>query len=1037
MLGYYSHPDVHEDEIIFVTEDDLWKVDRRGGKAIRLTSDFGVVMKPRFSPDGEWIAFTRVQVGDQTVSEAYIMKSEGDQPRRLTFFGSPFTEVVGWSREGKVVVSSDFHRPFSRWRELFEIDVKGGDPERLPYGPANSIAWSEKAVVIGRNTIDLPYWKGYRGGTRGMFWIDYYTGRFEKFLNLNGNLNSPIWIRDRFYFLSDHEGRGNLYSVDLRGEDLRKHTDFRKYYARNASSDGRSIVMQVGGDIYLFSEEENLKKIEISAPITRKQRTRKFVEVEKNLGGYAISDIGDTLILTVRGKPFVMRNWDGPAIQIGERDGVRYRLTTFLDRENVITVSDSSGEERIEVHNFRTNSVRKLDLDLGRIEELVPSPTDERVAVSNNRFELWLVDVRTGVTRLLDRSEYGVINDLVWHPEGKFLAYAFPEARQVQSIRLANADTGEVVNVTTPSAKDFSPAFDPEGRYLVYLSKRTLDPSLDQVFFDYSFPKATKPYLVTLRRGADSPFNRQVFSNQEEKEIDLKGIQRRVEVFPIEEGNYAKVEVSKGKVFLLSFPVQGALSSWLWSASSKPNGTIESFDLENLTKEQFLTGVNDFRLSRDGKWILVRAGSQIRVVSTDKKPEQNSSEPGRKSGVIDLSRAKVSVEPELEWRQMLREAWRLMRENFWRDDMGGVDWKEVLEKYEKLLVRINTRYELSDLIKEMQGELGTSHAYEMGGDYDLDRPYLVGGLGADFKFDGQCYRITKIYEGDPSNEGERSPLRAPGVEADEGYCLISIDGVKLTPDIPPQSLLVNRAGDQVVLELQTPEGLRKVSVKTLKDERYLIYRDWVEERRRYVHEKSGGRLGYVHIPDMGPRGFAEFHRLYPLEVQRDGLIVDVRYNGGGHVSHLILEKLSRKRIGVDVPRRGKPVPYPPYSPTRALVAVTNEHAGSDGDIFTHSFKLLGLGPVVGTRTWGGVIGIDPRYRLVDGTIVTQPQFAFWFKDVGWKVENYGTDPTIEVEVTPQDYAKGRDPQLDRAIEEAMKLIELDEEDPLKLVASGR
>lgn len=261
--------------------------------------------------------------------------------------------------------------------------------------------------------------------------------------------------------------------------------------------------------------------------------------------------------------------------------------------------------------------------------------------------------------------------------------------------------------------------------------------------------------------------------------------------------------------------------------------------------------------------------------------------------------------------------------------------------------------------------------------------------------------------------------------------------MKLTPDIPPQSLLVNRAGDQVVLELQTPEGLRKVSVKTLKDERYLIYRDWVEERRRYVHEKSGGRLGYVHIPDMGPRGFAEFHRLYPLEVQRDGLIVDVRYNGGGHVSHLILEKLSRKRIGVDVPRRGKPVPYPPYSPTRALVAVTNEHAGSDGDIFTHSFKLLGLGPVVGTRTWGGVIGIDPRYRLVDGTIVTQPQFAFWFKDVGWKVENYGTDPTIEVEVTPQDYAKGRDPQLDRAIEEAMKLIELDEEDPLKLVASGR
>jgi len=324
---------------------------------------------------------------------------------------------------------------------------------------------------------------------------------------------------------------------------------------------------------------------------------------------------------------------------------------------------------------------------------------------------------------------------------------------------------------------------------------------------------------------------------------------------------------------------------------------------------------------------------------------------------------------------------------------GGIDWNAIRLKYEKLLPRVSTRYELSDLIREMQGELGTSHAYERGGDYDLDKPYLVGGLGADFKFNGVCYSITRIYEGDPSNEGEKSPLRASAVNLEVGDCIKAIDNVRLTMEVTPQSVLLNRAGDQVLLEVESSGETRKVSVRTLRDEKYLIYRDWVEQNRRYVHEKSGGKLGYIHVPDMGPRGFAEFHRLYPLEVQREGLIVDVRYNGGGHISHLILEKLSRKRIGADVPRRGKPVPYPPYSPTKALVAITNEHAGSDGDIFTHSFKLLGLGPVVGTRTWGGVIGIDPRYRLVDGTIVTQPQFAFWFKDVEWKVENYGTDPT--------------------------------------------
>jgi len=1035
MLGYYSTPDVNGDNVVFVTDDDLWKVSLKGGRAVRLTSDFGVTSKPRFSPDGKWIAFNRIQMGEQTISEVYLISSEGGEPKRLTFFGSPFTDVVGW-KDGMVLVSSDYHRPFSSWMELFAVDPQGGEPERLPYGPANSIAFGQSGVVIGRNTRDLPQWKRYRGGTRGVFWIDYYKNEFKRFLDINGNLNSPMWVGDRFFFLSDHEGIGNLYSVDQYGNDLRKHTDFREYYARNASTDGEVVVMQSGGDIYVFEPGEGVRKLEIEVPMTRKQRTRKFVEVEKNTTEYSISPSGDVIGLIVRGKPFFMKNWEGPAVQIGERDGVRYRLIAFLSQEKVVVVSDATGEEKVELHDVRTGTSTRFEVDLGRIEELVPSPKGDMVAISNNRFELWLLSLPLGHHKLLDKSDYGVIKDMAWHPEGKWLAYSFPEGQQIQAIRMINVESGERANVTTPNARDFSPHFDPEGKYLFYLSRRTLDPVFDQVFFDYGFPKATKPYVVTLSKEQQSPFQKQLFPQEEGKGVDLSGIERRSEAFPIEEGNYLAIRAAKGKVFILSAPVRGTISSWLWG-NGKPNLSIDSYDLDTLTKEEFLSGVEGFELSTDAKWMVVKSGSRFRVISTERKPDQSVQEPGKKSGIVDLSRVKVSIDPAKEWEQMLKEAWRLMRENFWREDMGGIDWNAIRLKYEKLLPRVSTRYELSDLIREMQGELGTSHAYERGGDYDLDKPYLVGGLGADFKFNGVCYSITRIYEGDPSNEGEKSPLRASAVNLEVGDCIKAIDNVRLTMEVTPQSVLLNRAGDQVLLEVESSGETRKVSVRTLRDEKYLIYRDWVEQNRRYVHEKSGGKLGYIHVPDMGPRGFAEFHRLYPLEVQREGLIVDVRYNGGGHISHLILEKLSRKRIGADVPRRGKPVPYPPYSPTKALVAITNEHAGSDGDIFTHSFKLLGLGPVVGTRTWGGVIGIDPRYRLVDGTIVTQPQFAFWFKDVEWKVENYGTDPTIYVENSPQGYSQGRDEQLDRAIEEAMKLLTFTDEDPLKLVSRSK
>jgi tricorn protease len=411
----------------------------------------------------------------------------------------------------------------------------------------------------------------------------------------------------------------------------------------------------------------------------------------------------------------------------------------------------------------------------------------------------------------------------------------------------------------------------------------------------------------------------------------------------------------------------------------------------------------------------------------DKTVKMDSDRPGRETGWLDLNRLKVSIQPLAEWRQMFAEAWRLQREQFWSEDMSGVDWEAIYRQYAPLVERVSTRSELSDLLWELQGELGTSHAYEMGGEYRYGPYYRQGFLGIDLSYDSEAqrYRINRIVKGDPSDSSETSPLTSPGLNVALGSAILAINGQRVGPKLTPPELLVNQARNEIQLLIEEPDSTetRTLVVKALGYERGARYREWVEQNRRTVHETSQDRVGYIHIPDMSSHGYAEFHRSYLAEFDYPALLIDVRWNSGGNVSGLLLEKLARRRIGYHFPRWFQPSPYPQESPRGPMVALTNEHAGSDGDIFSHSFKLMALGPLIGKRTWGGVIGIHPRHRLVDGTMTTQPEYSFWFKDVGWDVENYGTDPDIEVDIAPQDFANQADPQLERAIAEALRLLE--------------
>jgi tricorn protease len=1035
--GYLRHPTLRGDAIVFVCDDDLWSVSAGGGVARRLTAGLGEVGYPALSPDGQRLAYV---ARDELHPEVYLMPAQGGPARRMTWLG-PDVIVRGWTPEGRILFVTTHGQPFFRNYRAFTLGVDGGLPELVPYGQVNHLAYGPNgAKVIGRNTADPARWKRYRGGTAGHLWVDAAgKGEFQRLSKLQGNITSPIWLGNRIWFISDFEGVGNLYSCGANGEDLQRQTEHADFYARHASSDGKRIVYQCGADVWLLDPQRGTSaRVEIEVPAHRTQAARRFVPAADYLGGCDVHPAGHSLAADVRGKLFSFPLWEGAVLQHGAPDSVRYRLARWLaDGKTLVAVSDEKGEERLQV--FAEAATRTLDADIGRVVAMEAAPAGSRVALANHRNEVLLIDIESGAAQVISSSKFGRSDHLAWSADGAWLAFPVVTSMRHSAIRMYEVASGKTVAATSGEFRDYCPSFDPQGRYLYFLSARTFDPVYDSVHFDLSFPRGTRPYLVALQAAGRAPFDPEPrgfgkpAGKKEEAEeakaalrVDVEGLERRIAAFPVAEGLYRQIAGIKGKVLWTVFEPVGAHGR---GGHREGPGRLESFEFETVHKETLLEKIDAFSLSHDGKTMVVREGKRLRALEAGAKPDdkvEGFPEHSRKTGWIDVERIRVSVEPVLEWRQMLREVWRLQRDQFWVTDMSGVNWEAMYRRYEPLLARVATRGELSDLIWDLHGELGTSHAYEFEGDHRKPPALSLGALAADLRFDAASggYEIVQIATGDAWDAGADSPLNAVGVEARIGERILAVNGQSLSRERTPQSLLVHQAGAKVELTLGSAQGEKRTVLATLlKDEVPARYRDWVERNRRWVHEQSKGRVGYVHLPDMMSAGYAEFHRYFILECERDGMIIDVRYNRGGHVSQLLLEKVARRRIGYAIARWEGPFPYPEDSAFGPLVALTNEHAGSDGDIFSHCFKLMKIGPLVGKRTWGGVIGIWPRHRLVDGTETTQPEFSFWFSDVGWAVENYGTDPDREVDNAPQDHAAGRDRQLETALAVALERIE--------------
>jgi tricorn protease len=1067
--GYYRQPTIAGDTIVFVCEDDLWSVPVGGGFARRLTAGPGICALPRLSPDGRHVAY----VGrDEGGPEVYVIPAAGGPPKRLTFLGSDALYVCGWSHDGtEIRFSADAGSPFAKETSAFAVPLAGGPPRELPVGHAMSIAIAPNgATVLGRNNLDPARWKRYRGGTAGHLWVDPNgNGTFARLgRELDGNLVWPMWLGERVYFLSDHEGIGNMYSIRPDGTDVRRHTNETEYFARFPSTDGSRIVYAAGAEIVLLDPAtDTATRVPIEAPSGAPQTARRFVDASERLETFVPSPDGKSVVLVSRGRVFAMPFWEAAVDEFGtERTGRRREAVWLHDGTRIAFVDDASGYERIALAptDGSAESTYLTDGDIGRITELVASPVGDRLAFANHRHELYLLDLG-GSPRKLDTSPAWRCNDLAFSPDGRWLAYVWAPKANTSIVRITDCESGEIHDATAPLREDRSPAWDPEGKYLYFIAARDFNPVYDALQFDLSFPNAMRPYVATLRADVPNPFVAQPApihgkdEGPEEDEaptdeaeggedgkpkteakpkgpkpveIDFEGLAQRILAFPVEEGSFDRIVGAKGRAIFSAFPVRGIPAS-ARDDDDEGGGSLAAYDFTQQRGAVLANGIDDFILGNDGRTLIYAAHGRLRAIDAggdlpEEEPDDKPpTETNRRSGWLDLGRISLEVEPRLEWAQMLREAWRLQREHYWDPAMAGIDWDAVLVRYERLVPKLRTRDELSDLIWEMQGELGTSHAYEMGGDRRVPPQYRRGFLGADVVWDEARggYRIERILRGDSWDRTQDSPLAEPGIDVRVGDAIVAVGGARVSALRTPDELLVKRAGRELTLELERASETRRVLVTPLRDERLLRYRAWVDANRALVHQRTGGRVGYVHIPDMGPWGFAEFHRGYLTEFERDGLIVDVRYNRGGHVSPLLLEKLARKRVGYDVSRYGPPAPYPPESVPGPIVALTNQFAGSDGDIFSHCFKLYGLGTLVGMRTWGGVVGINPTHELVDGTVTTQPEYSFWFSDVGWSVENYGTDPDIEVDIAPQDSAAGHDPQMELAltlIEEAVNAM---------------
>ncbi|HKV26349.1 MAG TPA: PDZ domain-containing protein [Candidatus Acidoferrum sp.] len=1046
--------DISKDNVAFAYAGDLWIASRQGGNARRLTSAPGDELYPKFSPDGKWIAFTGEYDGNPDV---YVISADGGEPRRLTFH--PSNDIVlGWTPDGKDILfrSDRYSEPLGRSTKLFLISPEGGTPRALPVPRGDLTSFSPDGTKIAylETSQEFRTWKKYRGGWSLPIAIyDLKKNTYEELPKTAGMDMFPMWHGNTIYFISDRDGIMNLYSYDLSSKQTKKLTDYKEFDVKWPSLGPDAIVYENGGLLYEYSiDSGKAHNIPIEVRAEDLEARTEFKSVADDLESAAISPSGARAVVEARGNIFTIPAEHGSVRTLTTEHSSIHELNPAWspDGKWIAYFSDKTGEDELYTRPQMGGDEARITTD-GKIYRYGPtwSPDSKKLAYWDKSNQLWYVSIEDKKPVLVDTSDYGLISDASWSPDSLWLTYSKPHRRGANDVYLYSLATKKITEVSKGFYNDNNPVFDASGKYLYFISTRYFYPSLGQLDLRYNYYSTDGVFVVTLKAdeafpfapqsdeekaadenkkkeeskpGAGKPAEGKPGEQKEEKkpeavkpiEIDLDGIADRVAPTPVEPGILSSLAARKDKFFYLSTPMEAR--QFAMPGNQAPKNVLHVYDVAKREDKVLLAGIEGYDLDKEGNKVLYKVGPMLGI--TDAVPGKAKVGEGR----LDLSGMQVKIDPRAEWREIYHEAWRTERDFYWDPNMTGHDWNKIGARYEALLPWVAHRSDLNYLIGELIAELNTSHTYVGGGEQPKWQHVSVGMLGADYAEDGGYYRITKIYQGEDWNDATRGPLSEPGLKVKTGDYLIAVNGREIRSNDSVYSYFQGLAGKLVSLKVNSKpsaDGAWEVTVKPTASETGVRYLDWVAMNRRKVAEATAGRVGYMHVPDTSIAGIIDFDKELAGQLDKDGMIVDERYNAGGQIPDFYTEKLKRALFAVISVRDGKDVPYPPVAIYGPKVMLVNELSGSGGDLFPWLFRFEKIGPIVGTRTWGGLVGINRGAPLRDGGFVTAPSAGFYSWDKGsssWVVENHGVDPDYVVPERPDLVMEGHDPQLEKAIE---------------------